>query len=727
MAILDKGHSPKFFFPLAIYSRGVAGMAAEDETPWPAEVVADEEAETPWLDPEDLRMNAEVEQRLAQIANESWQGTLQVGDENDSEKATSVVDTDEEETESALKKMQDLAKKNVRPRSSLFEQVMDVSSKKLKTKLGQPLVMPWEMGFAGMVLGNNLPMKTEGCFDFSVAEKLKEEVVVVEGDEDDPPVVGLDRFPMASQKVRLPMLEEEKEERFGEMQRWLVIAQAMGRSSPMAKMLDEHGEKVLEDILAKKKTGALRTRSVAVLLYLRWANAKKLKAFPLEVETVYKYVDELRRNKAPATRANSFRSALAFMKGTFDLEGVDEILQNSAISGSCHRSYLTKRLLRQRDAVKVDLVRVLENVVELGETLTERVFAGHCLMCIYGRLRFGDSQGIEKEPVIEGEYLEAGTTMHKTDSMVGRARRMLPVAAPAVGVSMSNWARAFVVARRDAGLRAGVGRPFMPAPIIGGGWSPGRLRTSEASTWLCELLSKYSLGEVNVSNIGAHSMKATCLSWMAKAGMAEKTRRLLGYHVKPKDKSLIVYSRDALAGPLYQLSELILKIASGEFKPDETRSGRWDTAEGAEDGYEDDADDNQCLEVDSPKWDTTEAGGLHRLVSFSNMTDSSTEESDEESEGGEAERVTEKVVVSYVGPPKKVGEGLYRHSLSGIIHVGSTVEGFLACGRKISPMMKELSEEVHGLGSKCKVCTGYQRWPLEVRPKGSDGQNAGSP
>ena len=342
-------------------------MAAEDETPWPAEVVADEEAETPWLDPEDLRMNAEVEQRLAQIANESWQGTLQVGDENDSEKATSVVDTDEEETESALKKMQDLAKKNVRPRSSLFEQVMDVSSKKLKTKLGQPLVMPWEMGFAGMVLGNNLPMKTEGCFDFSVAEKLKEEVVVVEGDEDDPPVVGLDRFPMASQKVRLPMLEEEKEERFGEMQRWLVIAQAMGRSSPMAKMLDEHGEKVLEDILAKKKTGTLRTRSVAVLLYLRWANAKKLKAFPLEVETVYKYVDELRRNKAPATRANSFRSALAFMKGTFDLEGVDEILQNSAISGSCHRSYLTKRLLRQRDAVKVDLVRVLENVVERGE------------------------------------------------------------------------------------------------------------------------------------------------------------------------------------------------------------------------------------------------------------------------------------------------------------------------------------------------------------------------
>ena len=48
-------------------------------------------------------------------------------------------------------------------------------------------------------------------------------------------------------------------------------------------------------------------------------------------------------------------------------------------------------------------------------------------------------------------------------------------------------------------------------------------------------------------------MKATALSWMAKAGLSEKARRMLGYHVKPKDKSLIIYSRDALAGFVEQL------------------------------------------------------------------------------------------------------------------------------------------------------------------------------
>ena len=38
---------------------------------------------------------------------------------------------------------------------------------------------------------------------------------------------------------------------------------------------------------------------------------------------------------------------------------------------------------------------------------------------------------------------------------------------------------------------------------------------------------------------------------------------------------MLVYSRDALAGPLAELSEIIDKISLGEFNPDETRSGRW--------------------------------------------------------------------------------------------------------------------------------------------------------
>ena len=66
--------------------------------------------------------------------------------------------------------------------------------------------------------------------------------------------------------------------------------------------------------------------------------------------------------------------------------------------------------------------------------------------------------------------------------------------------------------------------------------------------------------KLDMSNVGAHSMKATALSWMAKAMVSEKLRRLMGYHVKPKDTSLVIYSRDALAGGLDALMKVIKDI-----------------------------------------------------------------------------------------------------------------------------------------------------------------------
>lgn len=71
--------------------------------------------------------------------------------------------------------------------------------------------------------------------------------------------------------------------------------------------------------------------------------------------------------------------------------------------------------------------------------MQDRMFAGHCLLCVYGRLKFGDSQCIEEEPEEDDEYVECGMTMHKTSHLVGRARRVLPVVAPSVGVSGTEW------------------------------------------------------------------------------------------------------------------------------------------------------------------------------------------------------------------------------------------------------------------------------------------------
>ena len=154
---------------------------------------------------------------------------------------------------------------------------------------------------------------------------------------------------------------------------------------------------------------------------------------------------------------------------------------------------MTKAVLKQRDALTVDQVMALECVLAGREfPMRDRLFAGHCLLCIYGRLRMGDSQGIENEPQVLRGYLEGGAAIHKTDGLRGRARRVLSVVAPVVGVSGMAWADEFLKLRHLAGLKALPGVPFLPTPVVGGGWSRAKLTTPEATVWLCEILHKYS-------------------------------------------------------------------------------------------------------------------------------------------------------------------------------------------------------------------------------------------
>ena len=71
----------------------------------------------------------------------------------------------------------------------------------------------------------------------------------------------------------------------------------------------------------------------------------------------------------------------------------------------------------------------------------------------------------------------------------------------------------------------------------------------------------------------SRSLKATCLSWVAKAGVSPPLRKLLGYHVDATELSVNTYSRDLLAPPLRELVRVLSLIALGAFSPDTTRSG----------------------------------------------------------------------------------------------------------------------------------------------------------
>lgn len=117
-------------------------------------------------------------------------------------------------------------------------------------------------------------------------------------------------------------------------------------------------------------------------------------------------------------------------------------------------------------------------------------------------------------------------------------------------------------------------KPLLPSPKGCEGWSNRPLTSGEASMWLRELLIAGGADPGHVVLISSHSLKATVLSWAAKKGIPIEVRRLLGHHLPPGDISAINYSRDALAGPMQFLVDLLSSIRLSDFRPDDKRSSR---------------------------------------------------------------------------------------------------------------------------------------------------------
>ena len=185
--------------------------------------------------------------------------------------------------------------------------------------------------------------------------------------------------------------------------------------------------------------------------------------------------------------------------------------------------------------------------------------------------------------------------------------------------------------------------------------------------------------------------KATALSWMAKYMIPEKVRRLMGYHVKPKDKTvlILIYNRNALAAGLQSLTTIITDIHEGRFRPDAPRNTRFagmdPLASESRVVQEGNEQDEALLPEPHNKWQMHEVPTpdktSFRLVEADQLS-SEEEETVDEAQDSEDERNLEAVVHARLGAPKKSNTDLYRHGLTGTIHRGSTDEG-----RPISAVM----------------------------------------
>ena len=212
---------------------------------------------------------------------------------------------------------------------------------------------------------------------------------------------------------------------------WADLVTRMGGSSNLfLQMSEDHGSAMttFKSAFYGKPASTLSKRAAALCLYRRWADSHGVSAWPPRESTVFTYMRFLVDERAPPTRAQSFREALGFAKGYVGLQGVDEVLASRRIAGSVAESLDAKPVLKQRDPLSAEMVRELEAYVVSDCEPSSCVLAGFMLFCVHARARVGDAIRADLEPTLDVPdpsvpfgFVEAGFLRHKTSYKVGQA------------------------------------------------------------------------------------------------------------------------------------------------------------------------------------------------------------------------------------------------------------------------------------------------------------------
>ena len=249
-------------------------------------------------------------------------------------------------------------------------------------------------------------------------------------------------------------------------------------------------------------------------------------------------------NKAPATRGQKYREAVAFAYGTIGGDGCLEVMRSVRCQGASAGLLDSKRPVEQRDAFSVPQVEAFENGVFDLDSPHDRIMSGNTSALLHIRGRFSDVYHCASEPFLDVSEGKGYFEIPVTDTKVTRRakiRKVLPMVGHAYGLCGRPWAEEWLRLRRLHGLNA-AGGPLITAIRSSGEWTTARMRSSEATLWMRIILSK--MQDLRIARdpfsapckvepnqkFGTHPCKITCLSWVAKAGCEEPIREMLGYH-----------------------------------------------------------------------------------------------------------------------------------------------------------------------------------------------------
>lgn len=477
--------------------------------------------------------------------------------------------------------------------------------------------MPWETGFAGMVLGRARSALLDGrvqrmspewdlAFLREASRASVPEIAVTGSLAGSAAKVAesfVDSAPSHDGKAAFLVVARKKEpiawtikeagERAVAMSRWKLLIEENTAGSRLGRLLARlHAEKAEQDLIDKsvsdslecKASSTLMQRSGSILLYSRWLKTKPLMPvwIPISEPLVYMYLTMLKENKAAATKSARFPEALNFAGGTIGADGVADVVESTRCSGSAVAQFKTKQPHRQMDPYTVPQVEALEKGVFTLKAIQDRVHSGNVAVLINIRGRFSDTHKCRGNPLIDADqfgegFFELRTCTTKTSNRRERLRRLLPMVGILGGLTGTHWVQEWMRLRKACGLEVAEDDegPLFRAVTSSGTWSKARLRTQEATLWTEEILVKLGVPTAPGKKTGTHSAKCVFLSWLAMCGYLMEIRRILGYHASGAEQTQMLYARDCLAGPLRALAELLAHVRSRRFQPDVTRSGRW--------------------------------------------------------------------------------------------------------------------------------------------------------
>ncbi len=405
------------------------------------------------------------------------------------------------------------------------------------------------------------------------------------------------------------------------------------------------------------------------------------------------------KHTAP-TFLKSFVVSISFCHFVLGLTGADMCRESLRVQGVARESYLTKRKRCQRDPLTVQQVRTLDLLVcgELDARPTEQLGAWFFLVCLYSRARYSngfnmcdifiDCPGPKRIPLYG--FFQGRVSRSKTAYTTERKTMNLSMVGRRSGVSGRDWVGAGLALRKRLPIPMSEGNPLLPAPTRAG-WQQVPLGAGQAGLWLRGILKMLGESHDAVSNVGTRSCKTTVLSWLAKAGVALETRRILGMHIRPGEQTPLVYSRDALSGPLREMQAVIDEVASGAFRPDETRSG-YRAADG---------------DVLAESGEAADGDPLYAP---------SSEDSADEEDDAEDRHLVDEAVNAVVHPWRHIEIGaddgraaddapLFRHKQSGVFHLAKDEGGDRTkCGHGLNTNYEQLGAKPLFMYPMCPRC-----------------------